>query len=1570
MRVFSAALLLLGATLGFADLSYRFSLAPSEVVVTPTENGFVSVACPTLPEAAVVTRPGDPALPSVGLPFLLPPGTEVAGLRIDTLETAFLAKGIPEPRRLETPTGISLAPQIGPNARVYQGTALFPPEVVQLGAAGNMGGYRVAEVRINPVLFDPQTGTLRVVTRLVFTLETQPARRPGVVPRRVVQGSRQALEEVVRHFVVNPEMLARYRHRIPEVPLQQVRFRTGEPSPRQLSDGPYAYLIVTDTAFVEALRPLADFHTARGLPAVIYTVDWIRDHYPGRNLADRIRNFVRDAYEEWGVQYLLLAGDADFVPYQSIWQDPYYGNDTDASPPSDWFFSNLDGDWNLDGDEYIGELADSVDYFPELLVGRVPLNTPEQAELFVQKVLIHSTFPGGDSLLLNTQYLSRFILAASYLDNSNGWGYEKAERVDPSVPSYFQRTKVYQTPTHQVSVEEFVNAVNQGAGLMFVEAHGSYPFFAVNKDPYIPFGIPELEELSNRNEWPILQIATCHSAGWDKTSVVEYLLLGTDGGIIGGIGTTRLDFPGVDIPMNRLFFRAFFETPAPVLGQGLAYVSRHAWAAQHYSITRYVYFSKALLGDPAMPVWPGPPGRLAVQVSPDTLQLGGDTVVVEVRNAETGEPVPNAALILWQPGHALYLQSTTGADGTARIPLQVTAPDSLLLTAYASGFVLHRKVLPVAPQGAALRLVEVWYADSSYGDADGIPEAAESLQVRLRFTNPGTEPTAASVVRLLSLNPYTLVPPDSALLGPVVPGDTAKVSLPLYLVPETPDARYLKILVQVQPAGSRTDTLPEEFGAAVDTLRMWVQASRPRIVRIYHQLQGDTLLLWPEVVNEGHDDGWNVVLRVRAASTFTEVLDSVYVLGHLAPQSVHFDTLFHSPIRVRALTGNLFWVRELWSVEDDRGRGDTVILHATREISAPSNIRVEPHPEGVRVVWHAPAYAQAYLVFRRLEGEASWTRLTLTPWRQREYIDPGIPYGREAFYRIVAIDDYRNSSPASFEVSGTGMVSLLEGWPVQYEGGGESHHPVVGDFDPSYPGLEIVFGTSTGKVYAFHADGTPVQGWPITLDAPAQVWNSVALGDLDNDGQLELVVAPRMIDRVYAFEHDGTPVAGWPVDFNGGGNPGQEVSRMGAYAAPVLYDLDGDGQLEVLIHGMSGKVWCWHADGTPYLEGSDGLFANLWAYHWDAGGLAVGDLDGDDSPEVVVASISSSGILWAFRADGSQVPGFPIAQPLGSSDYCQSGVAIGDFDQERPGLEIAFVWSHPQGSAEYRYLSVVDASGQFLPNLHLRSVNVAGGIYTRPVLADINNDDQLELLISTLDGILAFDTLGNQVGDMLFQFYQPQNFAQPILADVNGDNINEVFGVHGDGYIYGWSQGQVLPGFPVFVNNEIKTTPVVADLDQDGDPELVALGLERVYVFDLQGVATFSDYAWPMFQHDIYHTGNAEENPWWRRGRKGTQGDSRPVVLRWQLARPLPNPARREVRFTLSVPEARAFRLEVYNAAGRRLRILHEGSLAPGVHTLAWNLKDQTGRRVPPGLYFLRLQAPKARQTQRVLVLP
>jgi hypothetical protein len=71
-----------------------------------------------------------------------------------------------------------------------------------------------------------------------------------------------------------------------------------------------------------------------------------------------------------------------------------------------------------------------------------------------------------------------------------------------------------------------------------------------------------------------------------------------------------------------------------------------------------------------------------------------------------------------------------------------------------------------------------------------------------------------------------------------------------------------------------------------------------------------------------------------------------------------------------------------------------------------------------------------------------------------------------------------------------------------------------------------------------------------------------------------------------------------------------------------------------------------------------------------------------------------------------------------------------------------------------------------------------------------------------------------------------------------------------------------------------------------------------------------------------------------------------------------PNPFRGQVRFSFGAAHAGDAVLEVYDAAGRRVRVLGARGVAIGLHALMWDGRDAAGRETAPGVYFYRLRAP------------
>lgn len=91
-----------------------------------------------------------------------------------------------------------------------------------------------------------------------------------------------------------------------------------------------------------------------------------------------------------------------------------------------------------------------------------------------------------------------------------------------------------------------------------------------------------------------------------------------------------------------------------------------------------------------------------------------------------------------------------------------------------------------------------------------------------------------------------------------------------------------------------------------------------------------------------------------------------------------------------------------------------------------------------------------------------------------------------------------------------------------------------------------------------------------------------------------------------------------------------------------------------------------------------------------------------------------------------------------------------------------------------------------------------------------------------------------------------------------------------------------------------------------------------------------------------------------------------PLAL--QLSSPWPNPARATMRFRIGAPATTSAFVDVFDAAGRRVRIVWQGILEAGWRDLEWDLRDDHGKTVARGVYFLRARFGTRVQVKHVIV--
>src|SRR5262249_33016065 len=144
------------------------------------------------------------------------------------------------------------------------------------------------------------------------------------------------------------------------------------------------------------------------------------------------------------------------------------------------------------------------------------------------------------------------------------------------------------------------------------------------------------------------------------------------------------------------------------------------------------------------------------------------------------------------------------------------------------------------------------------------------------------------------------------------------------------------------------------------------------------------------------------------------------------------------------------------------------------------------------------------------------------------------------------------------------------GWPRDLYAMGKGS-PAVGDIDGNGV-LDIVITSESDHVWVFDATGALLPGWPkvVPADAPDQ-GPPPALGGLNGDGKLQIVVAsiknPFTLSTLYVFDYAGNTLLAKPLDLN-------------SQSSPILADVDGDGQIDIVYGGEGGVLHAWNLAGV------------------------------------------------------------------------------------------------------------------------------------------------------------------------------------------------------------------------------------------------------------------------------------------------------------------------------------------------------------------------------------------------------
>ncbi len=354
------------------------------------------------------------------------------------------------------------------------------------------------------------------------------------------------------------------------------------PEESMLTNDVYDLLIVAPSDFGNVLQPLVEHKNFYGMRTIMVTLDEIyNSNYfavQGRDDAEKVKYFIKNSIEEWGIDYVLLVGDIEKMPCREVWSfwgggqmysDQYYADIYHANASFCSWDSNENnkfGETDSDGSE-----NDLVDLYSDVHVGRWSCNNVEEVNTVSNKTITYEDKTYGQ------EWFNNLILMGG--DTFPVWndiaeGETVNKYVEDATPE-FNHIKI-QTSLRNFLPNKINNAVTDGAGFISYSGHGfQYGFgtYPKNSRWMIAYYTPYLLNLKNGDKLPIIFFDAC------LTAKLDYHMLGNpdvpcfawcmvkkpDGGAIATIGATETATTTVDESgphgqagyMNLHFFMAY-----------------------------------------------------------------------------------------------------------------------------------------------------------------------------------------------------------------------------------------------------------------------------------------------------------------------------------------------------------------------------------------------------------------------------------------------------------------------------------------------------------------------------------------------------------------------------------------------------------------------------------------------------------------------------------------------------------------------------------------------------------------------------------------------------------------------------------------------------------------------------------------------------------------------------------------------------------------------------------------------------------------------------------------------------
>ncbi len=298
----------------------------------------------------------------------------------------------------------------------------------------------------------------------------------------------------------------------------------------------YDLLIISPSQFIENLKKLVDHKNNMGVKTRLVCLDELYDqmYWQGRDNAEKIKYYIKEAIENWGITHVLLVGG--LRGQTSLWDLPVrYSH---VVPPveqeyaelsfiSDLYYADIfdhEGnfsDWDSNHNDIFAEwnetYKEEMDVYPDVYLGRLACRNNREVRVMVRKIIDYEKEKCDENWFMN------LILVAgdSYNDTNHfNEGELISEKAIELMPG-FNPIKVYSSEM-DINRRTVNQAMNQGAGFAYFCGHGNPMSWTTHFPPEgtewtTGYMVGDMMFLRNQGKLPITIVGGCHNGRFDVT---------------------------------------------------------------------------------------------------------------------------------------------------------------------------------------------------------------------------------------------------------------------------------------------------------------------------------------------------------------------------------------------------------------------------------------------------------------------------------------------------------------------------------------------------------------------------------------------------------------------------------------------------------------------------------------------------------------------------------------------------------------------------------------------------------------------------------------------------------------------------------------------------------------------------------------------------------------------------------------------------------------------------------------------------------------------------------------------